>query len=168
MEFRPKLHSFLQVLMEVKWISILVILTCILAIQCVESLDNTHNLESKDSLVRQRRQSSSSTIVVTVLIYFGSFICCLFCSSLPFIIIGITVCIAIAVTNKQSNQPSHIVTTTTIPQSTTYPQGYAYPQPVQTQVYPPATDMPNVPLGNYPDPTDVAPPPYATLKSSLT
>ena len=151
--------------MEVKWIYILVLLTFILTIQSVDSLD------SKDSLVRKPRQtyyyyysSSYYSGYDATWSYIGSMIGCCCCCCFPIIMVGVAVCLVACLTSNQDqgNQPSHIVTTTTTP-PTTYPQaGYVYPQPVQTQEYPPATDMPKVPLGNY-DP-DAPPPSYATTQ----
>ena len=149
--------------------SILLLLACIVAIQCVDNSDSLNG--GKDSLSRHRRQADIYYSYATILIYVGVCIggCCLLCC--PIIVIGVIVCIAVSLASKRSNQPSHVVTTTTtVPQPQTQPQpatyppaGYAYPQPVHTQGYPPTTDMPKPPIGNYPDQTDMSPPHYEAV-----
>ena len=140
--------------MEVKWISILTVLAYIISIHC---LDNTHNFDSKDSLDRQPRSTISNYYYyyyyagnifnetyltpVSLISYTICYVlCCLPC------FFFLCVCIR-GISEKRPVQPNP--TTTTV--HTTYPQ----------PLHPPATEMPKVSFGNYPD---FAPPSYASIQ----
>ena len=136
---------------------IFVVLNCFLATQCVESVGST--LGNTASFARHPRQTIDYYFSgeYTIVFYIGICLCCCCITCSPVIIIGIGVCIALVVSSKRSIHPSHILTTTTVPQATTYPHaGYAYP-------HPPVANIPNVLPDNYPGQTDSAPPPYSSV-----
>ena len=162
---------------SLKSVSLLVALTVLfLTMHFVESSDNTHNLDNKHSLARRSHytyyyyyyyynSNYYDTGYVSAWSYIGAFICCFICY-LPCIILGIGSCIAVCVSERQHNLPSNIVTTAAIPPAPTYVgHGYAYPQTVHTQGYLSAKNMPEATLGNYPVPTDIAPPAYSTVET---
>ena len=93
-------------------------------------------------------------------------ICCIICA-LPCAIFGIGACIAVWISSKNSNQPTHHIATMQTP---LYPHSgysqYCYPQPVQTQGYfpQPTYDIQKTPIGNYTMPVDTLPPAYVTVQ----